>query len=247
MAGGGLPAATGRRVSARAGSGTARRPGRSRSGATRGANWSCVEYGRLRRWPPVHQGGRAAAVEVDRALRAERRPSPRRARASRGRRRRASGGRHRRRRRRSRLATPSAARGCRPSVMSESNCPAPGREALAVVVPVEDDLAARDEQRPGLDEVSRRRRRRVLARDEVDAPRPSTATHARRAAYGAGIGSWSHRAARRSRARRAGDRGLARRSRRRSPRRRRSRCTRRPGAPCGGSAPRAPASPGAGA
>ena len=115
----------------------------------------------------MHQGGRAAAVEVDRALRAQRdhhlgelghREAAVDARAAA-----VTGDGH------DEVVCDPERRTGMPALRDVGvELPGTGREALAVVLPVEGDLAARDEQRPGLDEVSRRRRRRVLARDEVE-------------------------------------------------------------------------------
>ena len=137
----------------------------------------------------MHQGGRAAAVEVDRALRAQRdhhlgelgqREAAVDARAAA-----VTGDGH------DDVVRDPERRTGMPALRDVGvELPGAGREALAVVLPVEGDLAARDEQRPGLDEVSRRRRRRVLARDEVELL--ALDRHARPArGVRRGIGSWS--------------------------------------------------------
>ena len=64
--------------------------------------------------------------------------------------------------------SPSAARGCRPSVMSESNWPAPAENPSWSSLRVERDLAVADEHGAGMDEVAARCCRRLLACHDSD-------------------------------------------------------------------------------
>ena len=99
---------------------------------------------------------------------------------ARGRRRRRRGARRRRR--------PSAARGWRPSVMSESNWRGAGREALGRPR-ARTRRAAGHEQRAGLQQVpARRGAERVAA--AIARRRPATCTHARTSPQGASKGTW---------------------------------------------------------
>ena len=138
-------------------------------GRDSGAGWSCVEYGRLRRClrctrvvepPPSRLTALSApsstitsassGIDSPPSTR-ERRPSHATARTK-------------------SAEIPSAARGCRPSVMSESNCPAPAENPSRSSLGSKTTGAVADEQRPRVHQVSLRRVGRLVAWSEADVP-----------------------------------------------------------------------------
>ena len=158
---------------------TGRPPGSGRSQSPRG---------RLRSRPPETSDGRAAAVEVDRGLarRAGHQPGElvEREAGVVG----ASGRRRRRASIRRRRARPSAARGWRPSVMSESNWRAPAEKPSASHLARVGD--ARRRRAAGRPAAGRRAARREASRRAIRATPPCD-VHARAGrAQGASNGTW---------------------------------------------------------
>ncbi len=168
----------------------------------------------------------------------ERDAAPRRARRGSGRPRRRRGRRRPRRACGAPLPAPIAARGWRPAVMSESNWPRPGREALGVAVGAGDPVA--HEQRPGLQQVAGRLGGQLVAASDARCARRRRAGRRARRPTAPRRAGWSARC-RSCEARRAACRRGARRSRRRSPRPRGARDTSARAAPVAPTARRAAA------